>query len=661
MRILVIVIAITVTIVGAYESQRANVLFNTNVISYRKPHPRNVFLNQPFTDKTSGQRNPRDLSFGDQINYSSDFPILRHEPFKQNSFRNERLFGDAMTKNRELRGQRAILRDNPFESASFASEIFEGQASTYGDQARLKEQLFTAEAPFKNFLHAQSLSDEQASFQKQTAFETPFASNAAKFYQDDSYDKPIDSYGHKDTRTLPGESLYTEYGNHAVGLSSIPVLSSSKQLFSLNAEMFTTPSTPTHGSSSNGEARLSESWKMKFGSALGTITSTSASNCNALVDSSPTMSSGAVTTIPSISVSTNQSAIVGHILTSLTTKPNSPVTVIPTSIAPFDGNSPRPVHFHATKYGAVIASLPTEDELKNNVHGSLFANTPKSSFRTNEHNIKLLVPEEPKNNMKTNIQSPTLNYILSEKYKDGLKGIQNSFANYPSPAGLKHDWSLQQFSQPETSSNYAPLSLGTTKLILPSLPLAHVSTISWPMDVKSDVSALPAKSVISSDTATSDNLALGVNLPLGFVASVPNSPTSSISNSIFGSITDGISTGIPDSMTANMPMSIPTLSLEQTLHRAEQLRQTQEARNLWYPTGLQLQLGGFGGINYTLHSNPTAKPMELGNAEAGLTPPKLLQAHAQAPAFAKVSSQGMIANLATPTPMSLESFLNNDT
>lgn len=211
----VIVIATIVTIVGAYESQRANVLFNTNVNTmYRKPR-RNIFLNQPFIDKISGQRNPRDLLFGDQINYSSDFPILRREPFKQNSFNNERLFGDAMRKNRELRGQRAILQDHPFESALFAPDIFEGQASTYRDQAPLKEQLFMAETPFKNLFHAQSPSNEQASFQKQMGFiETPmFASNTEKLYSDDSYDKPIDSYGqHRDTRILPGESLYSKYG-----------------------------------------------------------------------------------------------------------------------------------------------------------------------------------------------------------------------------------------------------------------------------------------------------------------------------------------------------------------------------------------------------------------------------------------------------------------
>lgn len=62
-----------------------------------------------------------------------------------------------------------------------------------------------------------------------------------------------------------------------------------------------------------------------------------------------------------------------------------------------------------------------------------------------------------------------------------------------------------------------------------------------------------------------------------------------------------------------------------------------------YFAGLQLQLDGFGGINYTLHTgNPATRPMELGITKADLTPPKLLQPHA--PAFTKVSSQSMIAS-----------------
>lgn len=78
----------------------------------------------------------------------------------------------------------------------------------------------------------------------------------------------------------------------------------------------------------------------------------------------------------------------------------------------------------------------------------------------------------------------------------------------------------------------------------------------------------------------------GINLPVDFTAGIPNSLPSSTSNGISGSITRGISTGIPGSMTTDIPANIPTLNLGQSLHHVEQLRQTQEARNPWYPTGI---------------------------------------------------------------------------
>lgn len=64
--------------------------------------------------------------------------------------------------------------------------------------------------------------------------------------------------------------------------------------------------------------------------------------------------------------------------------------------------------------------------------------------------------------------------------------------------------------------------------------------------------------------------------------------------------------------------------------------QSANVTQLTYFAGLQLELGGFGGINYTLHAgNPAARPMEPGITKAGLTWPKLSQPHTLA--FAKVS------------------------
>lgn len=231
----VIVVAMTVISVGAYEIEGDVVFSNANVAPHRaKSRSRNLSLDQPFIDKTVGlqtsasirgraadQRTFRDVSWKDRAVYPSGFPIFPYQPIKQNSFtlttfRDKPFLRSTILKNGELRGERSVLRDNPFEGQSLTSEeIFEGQASTYGSQAPFKEQLFTAEMPFKNLFSGQSSSAEQASFQKQATFvESPPVSNSIKFYRDD-YVKPIDSYErYKDIlTTLDGKSLpYTKYG-----------------------------------------------------------------------------------------------------------------------------------------------------------------------------------------------------------------------------------------------------------------------------------------------------------------------------------------------------------------------------------------------------------------------------------------------------------------
>ncbi|XP_014467967.1 PREDICTED: uncharacterized protein LOC106740961 isoform X2 [Dinoponera quadriceps] len=679
----VIIIVITVVIADAYRNKRDVVSLNTDVISYYKPRPRDLFLDRSFIDKiigqqtlldgpvrdqTIGQQTFLDTSLRERSAYPSGVPIFHKQPFKKNlfhtvtAFRDEPLFRDALLKDHELRGERAVFRNSPFEgqSASLASEeIFGEQASVYRSQAPFKKQLLTLETPLKNLFHGQPPPDEQAPFRKQRTYvDFPTISNSIKFYRDDSYSKPIDSYGRqKDAQATSyghcgGPAMYTEYGNHALELSSIPMVPFSEHLSALNVDVpVTLPSTPVanHGSASSlfpasfgiSGVHSSDASRMKLDLASTSQSAISplSGKYNTLVDNSSTMSSNAVTTVPSIFVNTNRSSIIDHMLTRLTTKPSSSVMATLTSIMPFSGNTLEPIHFHATKYGAVVApSFISQNELKNNVHTYPLPETPNSNLKIDEHNLKYLMPEVSKNNIKPDNQNPMLNYILSEEQKSMLKGdIPNSLANNALPEVLKHGWSFQQFSQPEASSSYAPLSPnGKMKLILPNTSAASASAVSWPMLIKHDVPVkLPGKSAIASDGSTNNYVPLEVNLPLDFMTSMPSSLTASIPDSISGSITGGISTSIPGGMTTDMPAGIPTLNLGQSLHRAEQLRQTQEARNPWHPTGLQLQLGGFGGINYTLHaSNPAVRPMELGIAKAGLTLPKLPQPHV--PAFAKI-------------------------
>lgn len=162
-------------------------------------------------------------------------------------------------------------------------------------------------------------------------------------------------------------------------------------------------------------------------------------------------------------------------------------------------STPGPIHFHATKYGAVVApSITIQNELKNDVHTYLLPQTPKNNMKTDEHDLKYAAPEVPKDNAKTDIQRLVLNYILHEEHKNG-----------PGDDVLKHDWTLQQFPQSETWHSYAPVSSNEkTKLALPNSPVT--SAVSWPMETKDDVPMMPpVKSEMAPDGTTSNSLPLG--------------------------------------------------------------------------------------------------------------------------------------------------------
>lgn len=236
----VVIIAMTVVIAGAYRNRRDVVSFNADVISYHKTRPRNFFHDESFIDKIIGQQilpdvPVRDQSMSQQVfheaslkersAYPPGYPIFRQQPLKQNlfhmvrAFKDEPLFRNTLLKDHELHGERAVFRNSPFEgqSASLASEeTFEEQASTYRSQVPFKKQLLTPETPFKNLFHGQSPLSEQAPFQKQTTYvDFPAISKSIKFYRDDPYSQPIDSYERqKDAQTMSyGEpTMNMEYG-----------------------------------------------------------------------------------------------------------------------------------------------------------------------------------------------------------------------------------------------------------------------------------------------------------------------------------------------------------------------------------------------------------------------------------------------------------------
>lgn len=167
----------------------------------------------------------------------------------------------------------------------------------------------------------------------------------------------------------------------------------------------------------------------------------------------------------------------------------------------------EPIYFHATKYGALVTpSVSAESGLKNGIDAYSLTQAASSSIKSNERNIKYLVPEAAKNNAKTDTHSPILSYVVAG---EGLKGLQNSLTNNVLPEGLKYDWSLQQ---EDISSGYAPLSLDAKdSLVLPSVPVVPISAISWPTKSTRAGSVVPpGKSVMVPDVATSDNSLLGM-------------------------------------------------------------------------------------------------------------------------------------------------------
>lgn len=234
----------TVVITGAYRNKRDVIPFNTDVISYHKARPRSFFHDQSFIDKIISHQTLLDAPVKDQaviqqvlhdaplkerIAYPPGYSIFRQQPPKQNlfhmvtAFRDEPLFKDALLKGHDSRGERAVFRNSPFEgqSTSLASEeIFEEQASAYRSQAPFKKQLLTLETPFGNLFHGQSLPGEQAPYQKQKAYvDFPAVSKSIAFYRDNSYSKPIDSYGRQkdEEATFYGKpAMYMERGKFSL-------------------------------------------------------------------------------------------------------------------------------------------------------------------------------------------------------------------------------------------------------------------------------------------------------------------------------------------------------------------------------------------------------------------------------------------------------------
>ncbi|XP_043251680.1 uncharacterized protein LOC122396948 [Colletes gigas] len=636
MKKLGIIIAMTVA-VAAYKDGRRTLSPLEDFPPYQGPRQYPSFheQHQPFREQGPFK--------------AQQYQSYRQRPYRQDlssfperlSFRDQSLLRDySLTKNRPFYVDNSSFRDVPDSK---------GQASFFIDGASFRDQRFR-EPTFRNEQSFQDQSlDDQYSFQQQS-----FADN---YRFPDSYDKQINSYNEQKQagqQQFGRDSEYLKHGNHGLGYVSMPPISSYGNPLPLNEEMSTTiapstaspitqplqQSTVSSAVQDNTKHHTSATSQPKMALHGATIPGKS----DTLADGSATSPPPTVSTAPASSVISKQSSNLAHPPTVLPTVASLPVMATESPIISFGRQTLSPVDFPSTKF-TVPSSYYVTGGLKNKLQQSLLnyllTQQAKSAIKSNEESsvVNYALPDVSNNSL-NKIHSTVSNYVLPEESKDALKdNLRSSLLSYLLQPQSNRALSFQQSSLPETV-NYVPLGnalVERPKLSIPSIPIGTLSGVSRPLQTVNYVPTMPRVSAfVTQDSLSSSALPLGATLASGLAPSVSDSQSTSIFNSLPGGL-NGISASMPGSLLSGVPTSIPTLNLAQNFQHFGQLRPFEAARSqpLSYATGLQMQLGGYGGIDYALRpSNLAPRPLELGIAKVGLSLPEL-QRH-QLPTFSKV-------------------------
>ncbi|XP_017799455.1 PREDICTED: uncharacterized protein LOC108580256 [Habropoda laboriosa] len=409
---------------------------------------------------------------------------------------------------------------------------------------------------------------------------------------------------------------YLKHGNHGLGYVSMPAISPYENVLALNEEASTTmtPSmapTSTHqpllqttvsnSASAISQVHTSTTFKPKMASLKASYMATMPTvKSDTLADAGTTSpSTTAVSTmVPLAPITVKQSSNLAH-PTALTTEASIPVMPTESPIISF-GQTIPPIEFPAAKFIAPASHYYLSNGLKNTLQQSLLSYLTSQQLKSPDktNGSTALLDNALNNNLITKLQSPALSYTLPEESKITLKdNLQIPLLNYLLQQESNRALPVAHTTIPETV-NYIPLEslVDKPKLVLPTVPIATLSAVSRPLQTINYASTtLPRVSA----------------LPLGLSSNVADGQATGLFNSLPGGI-GGISAGIP------------TLNFGQNFQHAGQLRQFQVARNQPYSAGLQLQLGGFEGIDYSLRSsNPTLRPTDLGIAKVGLSLPEL--------------------------------------
>ncbi|KAF7380787.1 hypothetical protein HZH66_014163 [Vespula vulgaris] len=281
-----------------------------------------------------------------------------------------------------------------------------------------------------------------------------------------------------------------------------------------------------------------------------------------------------------------------------------------------------------------IQNSPTSS-IPSSLLNYLLSREPKSNVQSAMLNY--ILPTESRLTLKDNVQSKILDYNMPEESaKEMLKNnLQNTYLDYLLQGEAKRSLSFQPLQS--GAFNYVPMTMPTEQKM--TMPISTLSSISHPME---NINYIPTMTpYLNLDSTTSPRLTLDSNHPESLSGSLQGSLSASIPNSIPGSIPASISAAMPGTISTGIPTNIPTtMEFAQTFQQPTQIRPLQTSVTPY--SGMQLQLGGFGGIDYGLRSSsPEARPMELGIAKVGLSVREFPRP--QNPTFAKVNPQSVIA------------------
>nr|XP_034180240.1 mucin-5AC-like [Osmia lignaria] len=626
MKKLVIMVAIAVSVTVGHKERRNSALENfppypdaRQGLSFHEQH-------QPF----------REASFHPQ-----QYQSYRHRPYRQDlssfaqqlSYRDQSLPRDySSPKNRPFYTDGSFFRD---------TSNYKGQSSFFSDGASFKDQ-----TRLKNEILKDQTLNDQYSYQ-QPSFRDDF-----RFA--DLYDKPISSYREQQPEEFSKESDYLKHGNHGLGYIPMPPVSPYQNASPLNegTSTTTTPSmvpTTTHVPllQSNvssvapaiSQVHTSATSEPKMASLKGSHTVTMPTVKSDTLAEVSTTSSPMSSDVTVMSVSTEQSSNLAHPqMPALTTEASlPPVMATESPVLSFGRQSLLPIEFQSSKFttpSSYYFSPAVKNKLQQSLLSYLLSQQEKNPLKINEQSTLLsnyASPDVLSNSLDNKIPGPVLNYVLPAESKNSLKNnLQTSLLNYLLQQESNRGLSFQPSTPSTETVNY--LSLATLaekpKLTLPTVPIATLSAVSRPLQTLNYVPVTMPRtpSFVTQDSSVSSLpiLPLGSNSLSTFSSNLADTQATGVFNSLSGGLSGGIASGIPGNIATTVPASIPTLNFAQNFQHVDQTRQFEPARSNPFSTGLQLQLGGFGGIDYTLRSpNPAPRPLELGIAKVGLSLPEL--------------------------------------